>query len=276
MREAALVRLLTIAGACLLAVFCLSPFAYMVLVGAAERPDFLAPGIRFAPSFRHFWEALATPSLHVPEYLRNSLVIASATALLAPLLAGLAAYPLARMRLRGASWVLFAALILSMFPPISMAGYLFRMMASLGWINTYPALILPYAAWLIPFCLWFLAGYLKGIPRDLDRAAMVDGCTHFQILFKVLLPLAAPGLVTAALLAFVFAYNEFLFALLLTVDHHARTVPVGIALFQGTHGEVPWGMLMAVSTLASLPVVALALVFQKRIVQGLTRGAVKG
>ncbi len=208
--------------------------------------------------------------------MRNSLVVAGVTALLAPLLAGLAAYPLARLRVRGKKALLFGALGLSMVPPICIAGYLFRMAASVGLTNTYPALILPYVAWLLPLCLWFLAGYFGGLPRELDRAASIDGCTTWQILTRVLLPLARPGLISAGLLAFVFAFNEFLFALLLTVDWHARTLPVGIALFQGLHGEVPWCLLMAVSTVAALPVVVVAVLFQGHVVQGLTRGAVKG
>jgi len=269
------IRLLSLAGAAFLLAFCLLPVAYMLLVAVAEDPRFLSSGVPFAPTWAYFRE-IADPSLRVGAYLRNSLVVAAATALLAAATAGLAAYPLARMALRGRSAVLLATLALSMFPPISLAGYLFRMMASLGLVNTYPALILPYAAWLLPLCLWFLVGYLGSIPRELDRAALVDGCTRFQVLRKVLLPVARPGLASAALLAFIFAGNEFLFALLLTVDHRARTLPVGVALFQGLHGEVPWGPLMAVSALASLPVLAVAMLFQRHVVRGLTRGAVKG
>ncbi len=275
MSERLQARILSWAGAVFLLAFCLLPFAYMLLVALANDPRFLSPQVPFVPTGDHFREIL-DPSLHVADYLRNSLAVASATALLAPMAAGLAAYPLARMALRGRSALLLGALALSMFPPISLAGYLFRMMAGLGLINTYPALILPYAAWLLPLCLWFLVGYLGSLPRELDRAALVDGCTRFQVLAKVLLPLAVPGLASAALLAFIFAFNEFLFALLLTVDHGARTLPVGVALFQGLHGEVPWGALMAVSTLAALPVVAVALLFQRHVVRGLTRGAVKG
>lgn len=274
-KEENLARLLALAGAAFLLVFCLAPVAYMLAVGLAENPLFLSPRIPFVPTSAHFREALA-PSLHVPAYLRNSLIISAATALLAPAAAFLAAYPLARMPLRGRSYVLLGALALSMFPPISLAGYLYRMMSGLGWINTYPALVLPYAAWLLPLCLWFLVGYLASIPPALDRAAQVDGCTPFQILRKVLLPLAKPGLASAALLAFIFAFNEFLFALLLTVDHQSRTIPVGVALFQGLHGQIPWGALMAVSALAALPVVAVALIFQNHVVRGLTGGAVKG
>jgi len=269
------IGLLTALGAAFLLLFCLLPFAYMLAVAWAENHDFLSPQVDFRWTFANFRE-IAVPELHVPAYLANSLGIAGATALGATVFAGLAAFALTRLRVKGGRGILLAALALSMFPPISIAGYLFRMMAELGWINTYPALILPYIAWILPLCLWFLAGFFQGIPRELDKAAWVDGCTPWQLLRHILLPLARPGLLSAALLAFIFAYNEFLFALLLTVDAHSRTLPVGIAMFQGLHGEVPWGSLMAASVLAVLPVVLLALVFQKQIVGGLTRGAVKG
>ena len=149
-------------------------------------------------------------------------------------------------------------------------------MAALGWINSYPALVLPYIAWILPLSLWILTSYFARIPADLDRAALIDGCSRLAVLRKVILPVAAPGIFSTALLAFILAFNEFLFALMLSTDHAARTVPVGIALFQGLHGEIPWGVVMAASTLTTLPVILLTLVFQRRIVQGLTRGAVKG
>jgi multiple sugar transport system permease protein len=275
MSEQALRRCLIFGGAVFMATFCLLPLAYMAAVAVAENPEFLSPRISFTFTWNNFRDALS-PNRHLLDFLRNSVMIAAVTAAAVPILAGLAAYPLARMPLRGKPVLLGIALALSMFPPISLAGALYRMLSGWGWINTPMALILPYTAWLLPFGLWFLTGYFASIPRELDRAARVDGCSHAQILRKVLFPLALPGLVTAGLLAFIFAYNEFLFALLFTVDHNARTVPVGIALFQGAHGELPWGALMAASLLAVLPALALTLLFQRRIVQGLTRGAVKG
>jgi multiple sugar transport system permease protein len=148
-------------------------------------------------------------------------------------------------------------------------------MKSLGMINTHGALIMPYIAWEIPLSLWVLLSYFSKVPLDLDEAALVDGAGRLLILRKIIVPLAAPGIVSAALLVFIFSFNEFLFALMLTVDHHARTLPVGIALFEGLHGQIPWGYLMAASSLASLPLVLLAVAFQRRIVQGLTAGAVK-
>jgi multiple sugar transport system permease protein len=117
--------------------------------------------------------------------------------------------------------------------------------------------------------------YFAQIPRDLDRAALVDGCSRLQILRKILLPVAMPGVIATALLAFIFAFNEFLFALMLTTDYRARTIPVGIALFEGLHGQIPWGEIMAAAALTTVPVILLALIFQRRIIQGLTQGAVK-
>ncbi|MGA7877293.1 MAG: carbohydrate ABC transporter permease, partial [Desulfoferrobacter sp.] len=152
----------------------------------------------------------------------------------------------------------------------------FKVMAELGWVNTYAALILPYIAWTLPLSLWILVSYFNQIPQDLDKAGLIDGCSRWQILRTIILPVAAPGIFSTILLAFIFAFNEFMFALMLTTDYHARTIPVGIALFQGLHGQTPWGNIMAAATLSTLPLVILTLVFQRRIIQGLTRGALKG
>jgi multiple sugar transport system permease protein len=148
-------------------------------------------------------------------------------------------------------------------------------MSALGWVNTYPGLILPYVAWSMPLSLWILVSYFAQVARDLDRSARIDGASRFQTLIKIILPVAAPGVFSTTLLVFIFAFNEFLFALMLTVDYRSRTIPVGIALFEGIHGQIPWGEIMAAATLTTIPVVILTLIFQKRIVQGLTRGAVK-
>jgi multiple sugar transport system permease protein len=149
-------------------------------------------------------------------------------------------------------------------------------MTKLAWINTYQALLFPYVAWILPLSLWILVSYFSQIPRELDKAALVDGCTYWQILRKIVLPVAAPGVLSVFLLSFIFAFNEFMFALMLTTDYKARTIPVGIALFQGLHGQTPWGNIMAASVVTTLPVVILTLIFQRRIIGGLTRGAVKG
>ena len=166
-------------------------------------------------------------------------------------------------------------LALSMFPEISLVSYLFAIMSGLGWINTLQALIFPYVAWTLPLSLWILVSYFSQIPEDLDKAGLIDGCSRLRILIKIIFPVAAPGVFSTGLLAFIVAFNEFLFALMLTTDYTARTVPVGIALFQGLHGETPWGEIMAAATVTTVPVVLITLIFQRRIIHGLTRGAIK-
>ena len=263
------------AGAAATLVFVLTPFAYMAAAAVSERVEFLDEGTEFSFTLAHFRAVLSSESIRFPAYLWNSLLIAGLASTLAVALAAPAAYAFTRLDLPAKTVLLMGILAVSMFPPVSLVGHLFRFMAGIGWLNTRPALVLPYVAWSLPLALWVLVSYFGQIPRDLDRAALVDGCTRLQVLRRIVLPLAAPGILSTALLAFVFAFNEFLFALVLTTDHHARTVPVAIALFEGLHGEMPWGEVMAAATLTTLPVVLLTLVFQRRIVQGLTRGAVK-
>ncbi len=269
-------KALYLAGALGMTIFSLGPILYMALTAASRRPDFLAHAEGFEFTAAHFLDVLRTTSLHFPDYLRNSLAVSGASAALCVGIASPAAYAITRLPLPGRIFFLLCTLAVSMFPPVSLVSYLFRVMGDLGLINTYPALILPYTAWILPLSLWILTSYFAQVPAELDRAALVDGCSRLAVLRKVIFPVAAPGIFSTALLAFIFAFNEFLFALMLTTDHAARTVPVGIALFEGLHGEIPWGVVMAASVLTTVPVVLLTLVFQRRIIQGLTRGAVKG
>lgn len=269
------IGMLHLAGAVAMTIFCLGPIVYMALTAMSHRPDFLAPGAGFAFTAAHFLEVLRTESLHFPEYFRNSLVVSGISAFFSVSVAAPAAYAVTRLAIPGRVAVLFAVLAVSMFPQVSLVSYLFKLMTAMGWINTYAALVLPYTAWILPLSLWILTSYFSRVPRDIDRAALVDGCGPLEALWKVIVPVAAPGIFSTALLAFIFAFNELLFALMLTTDHRARTIPAGIALFEGLHGETPWGAVMAAATLTVVPVVALTLVFQRRIIQGLTRGAVK-
>ena len=267
---------LYLAGALGMTIFSLGPILTMALTAASRRPDFLAHAEGFEFTAAHFLDVLRTTSLHFPDYLRNSLAVSGASAVLCIGIASPAAYAITRLPLPGRIFFLLCTLAVSMFPPVSLVSYLFQVMGDLGLINTYPALILPYTAWILPLSLWILTSYFAQVPAELDRAALVDGCSRLAVLRKVIFPVAAPGIFSTALLAFIFAFNEFLFALMLSTDHAARTVPVGIALFEGLHGEIPWGVVMAASVLTTVPVVLLTLVFQRRIIQGLTRGAVKG
>jgi multiple sugar transport system permease protein len=263
-------------GAVLTVVFCLSPFFYMALTSLSRHPDFLLPDKLFGITFSNFLSVICSDSVHFMAFLRNSLIISAASAVISVLIASLAAYAVTRLPVPGKIFLMFLILSVSMFPPVSLVSYLFKLMSVLGWVNTYQALVFPYAAWTLPLSLWILVSYFAQVPRDLDKAGLIDGCSRLQILIKVIFPVAAPGIFSTMLLAFIFAFNEFLFALMLTTDHSARTIPVGIALFEGLHGQIPWGEIMAAATITTIPVVILTLVFQRRIIQGLTRGAVKG
>ncbi|MDA8244115.1 MAG: carbohydrate ABC transporter permease [Elusimicrobia bacterium] len=264
-------RLLMRAGAAVMAAFCLGPFLYMFAVSLSPAPD-----LRGAWTLANYRAVLGTPSLHFRDYLVNSMAVSALSALFTVAIASLAAYAITRLEMAGKAAVLFFVLAVSMFPQVSLIGYLFRLMSDLGLINTYAALVAPYVAWILPLSLWILVSYFAQIPKELDRAAVIDGCSPFGTLWRVLLPVALPGVLSTALLSFIFAFNEFIFALILTTDHAARTIPVGIAMFQGLHGEIPWGNIMAASALSTAPVLALTAFFQRHIIQGLTRGAVKG
>jgi multiple sugar transport system permease protein len=264
---------LLLGGAGFLFCFCLTPVLYLTMIAVSARAPVQGG---FTPTLEHFRNVLLSPSLDFPRHLLNSIGIAAIGALLTIVIAVPAAYALVNLRVPGASAVLLATLAISMLPPVSMAGFLFRLMTQLGWINTWQALILPYAACSLPLSLWILTSYFKQIPPELDQAALVDGASRVQALLRISLPVAAPAVASTFLLSFIFAFNEFLFASMFTIDSAARTVPVATALFEGLHGEIAWGEIMAASVLAASPVVLLTLIFQQRIVEGLSRGAVKG
>jgi trehalose/maltose transport system permease protein len=268
-------KILVCAGAIFTLFFCLAPFFYMLLTGLSWHSDFLRPGTPFILTFSHLRTVLTSESIHFVAYLRNSVIVSAASAMITVFAASMAAYAMTRLPIPGKALFMLFILAVSMFPEVSVVSYLFKIMSALGWVNTQQALILPYVAWTLPLSLWILVSYFSQIPQDLDRAGLMDGCSRFNVLVKIILPVAAPGVFSTYLLAFIVAFNEFLFALMLTTDYSARTVPVGIALFQGLHGEVPWGEIMAAATITTIPVVLITLVFQRRIIHGLTRGAIK-
>jgi len=274
MKEETLSSALTFVAACFMGLFSLAPFLYMFATSFNASPEYLKGGFNF--TLANYNDVLGVRSLHFLDYLRNSLIVSFVSSVVTVLLASLAAYAITRLEMKGKAAILLFVLAVSMFPQVSLIGYLFRVMTELDLINTYTALVLPYIAWILPLALWILVSYFAQIPKELDRAAVIDGCTKWQVLFKVLLPVSLPGIFSTALLSFIFAFNEFIFALMLTTDYQSRTIPVGIALFQGLHGETPWGQIMAASTLTTLPILLFTLLFQRHIVQGLTRGAVKG
>ncbi len=209
-----------------------------------------------------------------PHNILNSVVVNTGTTLLCLVVGTLGAYALARLQFRGRVAALGLILSVSMFPQITVVAPLYLLLRALHLLNTYWGLILPYLAFNLPLTTWILVSFFRGLPRELEEAAFVDGCTPHQTLYKIMLPLALPGIVTAGLLTFISAWNEFLFALLFTINDQARTVPVAIALFSGEH-EVQWGSIMAAAVTVTLPVIVLALLTQRRIVSGLTAGAIK-
>ena len=212
-----------------------------------------------------------------PAALVNSLGIAAIATAAAVALATFAAYAIARLEFRGKSLVLGGALATAAFPGISVVGPLFDLWRGLGLFDTWPGLVLPYMTFTLPLAIWTLAAFFREMPWDLERAARVDGATRWQAFRLVIVPLAAPGMATAAILVFLFAWNEFLFAISLTSTNRARTVPAAIAFFTGSSRfEQPTGSIAAASVVVTLPVLLLVLRFQRRIIAGLTAGAVKG
>jgi multiple sugar transport system permease protein len=208
------------------------------------------------------------------HFVKNSVIVAGSTTVITIFLSIIAGYTLARLRLRYKGIIMGSLLIVSMFPQISIAGPVWRILQDIGWLNSYQGLIIPYVTLTLPLGVWILTSFFKELPEELEDASRMDGCTHVQTLFKIMVPLAAPGVFTAAILVFIYAWNEFFFALLIMTQQKVQTLPVGIALFQGQY-TLPWGEIAAASTVATVPLVLLVFLFQKRIVRGLSAGAVK-
>ncbi len=166
----------------------------MILTGFSRYPDFFSPETSWVATLSNYRAVMASESLHFMAFLRNSVIVSAASAVISVFFASLAAYAITRLTLPGKLLFMFLILALSMFPPVSLVGYLFKLMTALGWINTYPALIFPYVAWTLPLSLWILVSYFSRIPRDLDRAGLIDGCSRMQILIKIIFPVAAPGI----------------------------------------------------------------------------------
>jgi trehalose/maltose transport system permease protein len=209
--------------------------------------------------------------------LGNSAIVATSTVILSLVFGSFAAYAIGRMRFRGKLPVMYLILSMTMFPQIAILGSLYQMINTFHLFNRLPALIISYLTFTLPFTVWVLANFFRTMPGELEEAALVDGSTPFGAFWRILLPLAAPGLVTTGLLAFIAAWNEFLFAVTFTQDSRARTAPVAIASFSGnTQFDYPWGNIMAAAVIVTVPLVALVLIFQRKILAGLTAGAVKG
>jgi multiple sugar transport system permease protein len=209
--------------------------------------------------------------------LRNSIGISLIATTVSVILATVAAYAIARLQFRGKRLVLSAALAIAIFPTVALVGPLFDMWRSLGIYDTWIGLIIPYMSFTLPLSIWVLSAFFREIPWEMEQAAQVDGATPWQAFRKVIVPLAAPGVFTAAILTFFFAWNDFVFGISLTATNNARPVPAALAFFTGeSFFQQPTAAISAASVIVTIPVIALVLIFQRRIVAGLTSGAVKG
>jgi multiple sugar transport system permease protein len=255
--------------------FSLVPFALFVSSAFKTQAQVTSIPPRWWPDFSLGFFRSALDNYGIMHYLWNSLVVAGSTTLITISLAALSGYALARLTRRWAHLILMGILACGMFPQIAIAGPIWRFLQVMGWLNTYQGLVLPYVALTLPLAIWILTLFFREIPPELEAASLVDGCTRFQSLIRVVLPVSTPGLFTASILCFIYAWNEFFLALLIMTDPVRQTMPVGIALFQGEY-TVPWGEIAAASFITTAPLVIMVLLFQRRIVTGLAAGAVKG
>lgn len=229
--------------------------------------------IPHAPTVQNYVQAFSDQPLHV--FLFNSFMVALLSTALTLLVSVLAAYALARLNLTYRGLILSLIIAVSTFPLVTLLVPLFEIMRTLNLLNSWTALVLPYTVLSLPVCTLMLVSFFEGIPRDLENAAMIDGCTRMGALFKVVVPLCAPGVFTAGILAFVNAWDEFLLALSFNSNPSLRTLPVGIQLYQGEFA-FPWPVISAALVVGIVPVAILIVIFQERVVSGLTAGGIKG
>ena len=257
-------------------IFCLFPFYWLINTSLKTGGDLSsAKLVPPHPNLDNYSSIFGNDNF--VKALKNSAIISISTTAIALVVGAFAAYALARLRFPMKFLLLAVILSISTFPEIAIAAPVFKLWTDLGLYNTYLGLILPDLTFTLPLTIYILTSFFREIPRELEEAALVDGATYFQSFRKIVLPLAAPGLVTAGLLAFIFVWNEFLFAITLTSSPNVRPVPAAIAFFTGSQQfEVPLGTISAASVVVTVPLIILVLLFQKRIVAGLTAGAVKG
>jgi trehalose/maltose transport system permease protein len=261
-------------------VYALFPFYWAVRSAFTPEAQLFNTPIKYFPShptFANFREIFSDSFF--TRALINSTLVAGAVTVIALAIGSLAAYALGRFRFRGRSGVLYLMLSMTIFPQIAILGALYTMMRDFHLYDRLGSLILSYMIFTLPFTVWVLTSFMRALPGDLEEAAYVDGATPLQVFWKVLLPLIAPGLVTTGLLAFIAAWNEYLYALSFIQSPDKYTVPLAITAFVGKSGsafEVPWGQIMAATVVVTLPLITATLILQRRILAGLTAGAVKG
>jgi multiple sugar transport system permease protein len=271
------------AGMVVALIVVLAPFAWLLISSVAAPVDLLARPLKWIPehiSFDRFVQLTvgSQPNDQAQGFrsaLLNSSLIASTVTALSMVVGTLAAYAFARLRFPGRGWLILAFMATYMLPPIALILPLYQIMGALGLRDTPLALILIYSSFVTPFVIWIMRGYIATIPSDLDDAARVDGCSRLGALVRVIVPVSTPGLLSTALLAFLLAWDEFLYALILTSTNASKTLPVALNDFIGRYG-LDFGLLATGGVIAAIPPVLIAFVFQRSIVAGLTAGGVKG
>jgi len=252
------------------------PAIWILLTSLKTEAELVSKPITYwplAPTLGNYAQAFTDQPLL--KYLGNSLVVALVSTAVSLVVSAFAAYAIARLNLKRRQLILTCIVASSMFPLVTLLVPIFETMRTLGLLNTYTALVLPYTVLNLPVCTLVLVSFFQSIPRDLENAAMIDGCTRMGALARIVVPLAAPGVFTAGILAFVNAWDEFLLALSLNANAAMRTLPVGISLYQGEF-TFPWPIISAALIVAIVPIAVLIAVFQERVIGGLTQGGLKG
>lgn len=263
----------------LIVLYCILPFAWLVMTSLRRLSEIYASPAHYLP------QALVLDNwvdvLTLPRFTRallNSTIVATSATVISLVLGSFCAYALARLRFPGKRLILAVVLAVAMFPGIAILSPLYLLFRDWGLINTRLSLILPYVTFTLPICIWTLTAFFRDLPLEVEEAARVDGCTRWQVYRQIVVPLSAPGVFTTAILVFIAAWNEFLFARTFISDQALYTAPVAVAQFEGADiaAATPWGEISAAAVATTLPLVVLVLVFQRRIISGLTAGALKG
>jgi len=264
----------------LIFVYALFPFFWAVKSAFTPDADLFKTPVQYFPAHATLSQFRAVLGSHFfLRALLNSAIVAGSVTLFALVLGSLAGFALGRFRFRGRSATLYLMLSMTIFPQIAILGALYTLITRFQLYDTLWALMFSYLIFTLPLTVWVLTSFMRALPRDLEEAAYIDGATPLQVFYRVLLPLVAPGLVTTGLLAFIAAWNEFLYALSFEQTPSHYTVNLAIVNFVGSTGstfQVPWGQIMAATVVVTIPLIVLTLLLQRRIIAGLTAGAVKG
>lgn len=251
------------------------PFLWQFLTSVKPMSEISAIPAKWIPSKLNIQYYFNVFEKHpFAKYLLNSFVVASLTTVLSILIGASAAYALSRLRFRGKKLMLMAILSISMFPTIATLSPIYLLLKELRLLNTYAGLVIPYITFALPLSIWLLTNFFAQLPRGFEEAAAIDGCSRAGIFFRIMLPLIKPAIFSVALIVFINSWNEYIYALTFMTNDLMRTVPVGIAMFPSNY-EIPWGDMAAASVIVTVPLIILVLIFQKRIIAGLTSGGVK-